>query len=166
MIGWTLAALALLVLLAFARGTFELRRNASRARESLASLRAADVEALALEGTTTLQERLQVALPASLEAAAEQLDVLVRSPRIKDAFAQPELYWHFVRPLGALVGELIRRHGQARWVDDPEKGLLLRVTLPDGRELTAHPFERVLRHRLSGRPGELRAYVLFAAGSG
>ena len=70
-----------------------------------------------------------------------------------------------VEPLGALAGELVRRAGQARWEDDSGgSGPVLRVTLPDGRELTARPFERVLRHRQDGRPGALRDYLLFAAG--
>lgn len=164
MIGWTLGVIVLLVLLALARGTFELRRNANLAQASIANIRAADIEALCSEGARVLRERLQVELETEPEAAAHQLDVLTRSPRIKDAFATPELYWNFIRPLGALLGEQIRRNGQARWEEDSKDGLVLRVTLDDGRELTARPFDRVLRHRLSGRPGELKSYVLFASG--
>ena len=149
--------------IALARGALELRRSAAAVQTDVARLTSADVAALVAEGEQVLREKLDVTMPDDLAEAAQKLDTLTRSPRIKDAFAKPELYWHFVKPLGAMMGELIRRHGQARWVDDPE-GLLLRVTLRDGRELTSRPFDRVIRHRLSGKPGELRAYVLFAAG--
>lgn len=160
---WVLLGIAALVAVALARGALELRRSAA-AQASLAALRAEHVAGLAAEGKAVLRDKLQVELPPDLAGAAQQLDLLTRSPRIKDAFARPELYWHFVQPLGALVGELIREHGQARWVDDPTEGLVLKVTTPDGRELTSRPFDRVLRHRVSGQPGQLRAYVLFAAG--
>lgn len=153
-----------LVVMALVKGRAELRRSAAEAQASVAALRSDEIAALASEGEQVLRDKLGVTLADDLGEAARQLDVLIRSPRIKDAFARPELYWHFVRPLGALVGELIRRHGQARWVDDPEQGVLLRVTLSDGRELTSRPFDRVLRHRLSNKPGELRAYIVFAAG--
>lgn len=152
-----------LVVMALAKGAVELRRSAAEAQASVAALRSDEIAALASEGEQVLRDKLGVTLADDLDEAARQLDVLIRSPRIKDAFARPELYWHFVRPLGALVGELIRRRGQARWVDDSEQGVLLRVTLSDGRELTSRPFDRVIRHRLSGKPGELRAYIVFAA---
>jgi hypothetical protein len=163
MIPWTIATLVALVLLAFARGAYELRRSVAQVQASLLSLQPDRIEDLYKEGVERLRERLRIELPDELEAAAAQLDQLTRSPRIKEAFATPELYWRFVLPLGALVGELIRRHGKARWEHDPQGGLVLRVALPDGRELTSRPFDRVLRHRLSGRPGELKAYILFAA---
>lgn len=148
----------------FGWGWLQLRRSVAAAQASLTSLRADDVERLAEECRVALRDKLRDPLPDDPAEAAALLDRLTRSPAVKDTFATPELYWRFVHPLGALLGELIRKHGKARWIDDPEQGLLLRVELPDGRELTSRPFERVLRHRLSGRPGELRAYVLFAIG--
>jgi hypothetical protein len=81
----------------------------------------------------------------------------------KRAFSRPTLHWHFVLATGAYLGELIRRHGQASWVAEAE-GPALRVVFPDGKSLTARPFDKILSHRTSGRPGQLRAYVLFAAG--
>lgn len=164
MIWWTLGVILLLVVFTLLRGVIGVRRSTDLLLASVSKLHVADIDALCSEGAQMLRERLQVELETEPEAAAHQLDVLTRSPRIKGAFATPELAWNFVRYLGAMLGEQIRRNGQARWVDDPEAGLLLRVTLKDGRELTSHPFERILKHRLSGRPGDLKRYVLFASG--
>jgi hypothetical protein len=158
--------LAGIVGLVFGLGYLQLQGSARAAEAAASRVRSDDIEALAREAATVLAERLGGPLPEGpegLEEAAARLDVLIRSPRVKDAFATPELYWRFVLPLGAALGELLRQHGQARWSDE-DSGLVLRVRLPDGQEAAVSPFARVLRHRLSGKPGELRAYVLFAAG--
>jgi hypothetical protein len=147
----------------FGAGYLQLQGSARAAEQAARRVRSADLEALGREADTVLTAQLGGPLPEGLDEAAARLDVLVRSPRVKDAFATPELYWRFVLPLGAALGELLRKHGQARWSEE-DSGLLLRVTLPDGKEAAVSPFERVLRHRLSGRPGQLRAYVLFATG--
>lgn len=153
----------LVAALIFAVGYLQLQGSARAAGRAAKALRSADIEALGLEAERVLTEQLGGPLPEGLEEAAARLDTLVRSPRVKEAFATPDLYWRFVLPLGALLGELVRKHGQARWSEE-DSGLVLRVQLPGGQEAAVSPFDRVLRHRLSGQPGQLRAYLLFATG--
>ncbi len=147
----------------FGLGYLQLQSSARAAEKAAHLLRTADIAALAAEATSVLTAQLDGPLPEDLDAAATRLDTLVRSPRVKEAFAKPELYWRFVLPLGAALGELLVKYGQAKWSDE-DNGLVLRVQLPNGQEAAVSPFDRVLRHRLSGRPGQLRAYLLFAAG--
>jgi hypothetical protein len=66
--------------------------------------------------------------------------------------------------VGAFLGELIRRHASAEWVDDA-LGPKLVIHRPGGAEET-HPFMKAVRHHTHGRPGELGAYVMDAIGTG
>lgn len=164
------SAVALLVLFgaaaaAFGYGYLLLRRGAAEAERSLARIRIEDVPRLTEECERVFRERLGAPLAGlDLEGACELLERVTRSQALKRAFRRDELAWYFVQPVGAYVGELIRAHGRAVWAADPAGGVLLEVTLPEGRTLRSRPFDKVLRHRLSGQAGGLRAYIRFAAG--
>jgi hypothetical protein len=64
----------------------------------------------------------------------------------------------YAEPVGAFLGELIRRHAPAEWKQDAT-GPVLVIHRPTGSTET-QPFLRAVRHHTHGNPGQLHAYVM------
>lgn len=145
-------------------GAWLLRRNVTGAMQRLAAVEVAAIPALAAECRQGVRERMGVELePNDLEGSARALDELVLSGRLRPAFRAPGYEMRYAEPVGAFLGELIRRHASAEWQPDP-LGPRLVVFRPEG-DVEMHPFLKAVRHHTHGRPGELHAYVMEAVGS-
>ena len=80
--------------------------------------------------------------------------------KLKRAFARDDFYWYFVKPVGACLGELLRRHAHHQRQKRAGQAPFMEVALRDGQS-EVHPFEKVLKQVQGGEAGELMAYVTF-----
>jgi hypothetical protein len=145
-------------------GVWLLRRNLGGSMQRLALVELSAIPALAEECRRAIREQLNVDLdPRDPEAAARKLDELVLSGRLRPLFKEPGYELRYAEPVGAFLGELIRRHASAEWMEDA-LGPKLVIHRPDGAVET-HPFMKAVRHHTHGRPGQLHAYVLDAIGN-
>lgn len=147
-------------------------RIKERTADAIAALRTVDedeIPRLVQECIRTCQEKLGIHLNlAELQESAENLDFLLEPKqrlRTKNAFERSDHPGHFVMPLGAFMGELVRTHRSgARWVQ--RKGGGLAMDIPQGDiTLTMHPFDKVLKHGATGKSGEILAYLSEALGN-
>jgi hypothetical protein len=144
-------------------GALLLRRSVGGSMQRLALVQVASVPALADECRRTVRERLKVDLdPRDPDGTARALDELVLSGRLRSIFSTEGYDMRYAEPVGAFLGELIRRHASAEWRDDA-LGPLLVVHRPDGAVET-HPFLKAMRHHTHGTPGQLHAYVMELVG--
>lgn len=137
------------------------------------SIRVAEaaVEAVALDEIPGLRDEC---VRVFRDAFDEQLDLedfeataqilsgrLDQSESLKGAFERPERYWHFVLPVGAFLGELLRVHANGSWRPAPEDlgGLELAIPLRDDFAQT-FPFHKVIKHVTMGDPGDIYAYLM------
>ena len=160
---WTLLLFAAAALVAgfLGWGAFLLRRNLGSSMRRLAAVRVAAIPALAEECRRTVRERLGIDLdPRDPDAAARALDELVLTGRLRPLFKVEGYEMRFAEPAGAFLGELIRRHASAEWMED-ELGPELVVWRPEG-PVDLRPFLKAVRHHTHGSPGELHAYVMDA----
>ena len=78
------------------------------------------IPALAEECRRTVRERLEIDLnPRDPETTARVLDELALSGRLRALFKAEGYEMRYAEPVGAFLGELIRRHTGAEWVQDP-----------------------------------------------
>jgi hypothetical protein len=140
-------------------GAWLLRRSLGGSMQRLALVEPSAIPALAEECRRTVRERLKIDLdPRDPETAARTLDELVLSGRLRPLFRADGYEMRYAEPVGAFLGELLRRHARAEWVNDA-LGPKLVVHRADGvREL--QPFLAAVRHHTHGRPGQLHAYVM------
>jgi hypothetical protein len=145
-------------------GALLLRRNVGGSLQRLAAVELGAIPTLAEECRRTVRERLEIDLdPRDPETTARVLDELVLSGRLRALFKAGGHEMRYAEPAGAFLGELIRRHASAEWVQDPH-GPTLVIHRP--REtVETHPFLKALRHHTHGRPGDLYAYAMDAIGS-
>jgi hypothetical protein len=155
------AGIVVLLLAAYWR----LKRNYRRALAAIRKLQLAEIPPLAQRCQEVFEKSLgqSVSLDRLEESAAILDETVPRSLEFCRAFATPGNAWYFVLPTGAFVGELLRRHASGQWKVDPAAGPFLQIRRGQ-MVITAYPFEKALKHHVSGRPGELRAYVLTACG--
>lgn len=74
------------------------------------------------------------------------------------AFERPDHRGWFVLPMGAFLGELIKRHVSARWI--PAEGGGLAMVIGEGHAtMTIHPFDKISKQLWVGDKGDLLAYV-------
>lgn len=145
-------------------GAWLLRRNLGGSMQRLALVEIANLPALAEECRRTVREQLKVDLdPRKPDATAKTLDELVLSGRLRPLFKEPGYEMRYAEPVGAFLGELIRRHASAEWMEDP-LGPKLVIHRPDG-SFETHPLLKAVRHHTHGTPGHLYAYVMEAIGS-
>jgi hypothetical protein len=144
-------------------GVWLLRRNLGGSMQRLALVEIGAIPVLAEECRRAVREQLRIDLdPRDPDAAARALDELVLSGRLRPLFKEPGYELRYAEPVGAFLGELIRRHASAEWLDDA-LGPKLVIHRPDGAVET-HPFMKAVRHHTHGRPGQLHAYVMDAIG--
>jgi hypothetical protein len=144
-------------------GLLHLRRSQRQALEEVKRVELADLEPLARECVEVFQRKLDVRLDlGDCEDAAQKLDDALRNyDRLKEAFARDDFYWYFVKPVGACLGELLRRHARHAWRKNPGEAPFLEVAVNGGTS-EAYPFEKVIKQSRVGDPGDLVAYVAFA----
>lgn len=144
-------------------GAWLLRRNLGGSMQRLALVELSAIPALAEECRRTVRERLKIDLdPRDPDGTARALDELVLSGRLRPLFKAEGYEMRYAEPVGAFLGELIRRHASAEWMTD-EVGPKLVIHRPSGAVET-HPLLKAVRHHTHGRPGDLHAYVMDAIG--
>jgi hypothetical protein len=153
------AGLLLLAAALFVWGYVRLQRNSRRLHEVLATVKVDDVPELAGTCAHVFASRLGQPLDASDPmACARALDAAVPSVQCTSAFARPDLEWAYVLHCGAYLGELVRMHGGGRWEAQADGAPGILIEHGDAR-LHLWPFEKVLKHRMQGDPGDLVAYL-------
>lgn len=146
-------------------GVWLLRQNVGGSLQHLALVEVSAIPALAEECRRTVRAELKTDLdPRKPDATARALDELVLSGRLRPLFKAPGYELRYAEPVGAFLGELIRRHTGAEWMDDA-LGPKLVIHRRDGGSVEMHPFAMAVRHHTHGRPGQLHAYVMEAIGS-
>src|SRR5215510_4537425 len=166
-LAFTLVVIAFLVVV-FTWGFFRIKRRVQDAHASLTRVEEGQIPALVEECIRVCRDKLAATLELQdLDGSAHVLDELLQrslATRVKGVFETPSHPGHFVLPLGAFIGELVRRHNPgSHWVARKAGGLAMDV--PSGQAtLTIHPFDKVLKHAATGARGELTTYIRIAAG--
>jgi hypothetical protein len=160
---WIPLALVMLAVLLLVWGLLHLRGSVAAAKRAIATVTLDRIDALARECEQGFRDKFGDTLDlADLEASATCLSARVdESTALKAAFAKPDLYWHFVLPVGAYVGELLRVHAGAVWKVSEEGGVEMAITTADG-EVATFPFDKVIKQSTVGDRGDLYAYLTTA----
>lgn len=145
-------------------GVWLLRQDVGGSLQRLALVEASSISGLAEECRRTIRDQLRIDLDSrDADAAVRALDELVLSGRVRPLFKEPGYELRYAEPVGAFLGELIRRHASAEWVAG-DLGPKLVIHRPDG-PLETDPFARAVRHHTHGRSGQLHGWVIDAIGS-
>ncbi len=157
---YVLISLAGLLIALFIWGVFRLRKGSAQANEAIRKVRISDLPGLIAEGQAGVARGYGVNLDLNdPDAAAKILDRLFADQmKLKNTFQKDGFYWHFVLPVGALVGEYIRIHANGVWKESTE-GLSMEIPVKDG-SATCHPFDKVLKQVAQGEKGDMYAYLL------
>jgi len=144
-------------------GFWHLGRSRRKANEEIQGIELAEIDSLVRECVDVFHRKLGVQLDVEdCDSTAQKLDDAFRDPaRLKEAFARDDFYWYFAKPVGALLGELFRRHAKHEWRKQDGQAPSLEVKLKGGHS-EVHPFEKAIKHVQGGEPGDLIAYVEFA----
>ena len=165
---FVLAAIGAGILLLFAVflvwGALHLRHSIRGAESAIAAVRLDEIPALRDECIRVFQDAYGDALDLDdFEGAAQILSGrLDDHESLKQPFARDDCYWHFVLPVGAFLGELLRVHANGTWrVASDEVGGGIELAIPIRDELAqTFPFHKVLKHVTSGDPGDVYAYLM------
>jgi hypothetical protein len=157
--GGLVALLALLLVWGFVH----LSMSRRKAVAEILRIELAEIEPLAKECVAVFQKKLGIVLnPDDCEASAEKLDAALQDrAKLKDAFAKDGFYWYFVKPTGAYLGELLRRHAKHEWRKVPGQAPTMEVKLKGGSS-EVFPFDKIIKQSTIGEPGDLIAYVELA----
>ncbi len=143
-------------------------RNLRRVRAAIKAVKVDDVAKLASEGLDVFQSHLHIPLNLDdLESSARSLDdAVVNWLRVYQAFSKPGVVFYYMLPIGALVGELMRRHGNGQWCDEPDGAPSMRIKwgVVEGATYTTYPFDKILKCALGVKKGDLYAYIQFGCG--
>jgi hypothetical protein len=155
----------LLFVLFLVWGFLHLRQSRNRAAAEIIRIELSEIPALAQECVDVFEKKLGVRLDlANCDESARRLDeAFGDTQKLKTSFAHDDFYWYFVKPVGAYLGELLRRHAAHEWVKEagtPPR-MIVRV---GGAESEASPFEKILAHSMRGDSGDLVAYIEFGRG--
>jgi len=148
-------------------GLLHIRQSRSQAYAEIGKIELMEIDLLARECLDVFERKLSVRLNLDdCEETARKLDDAFQNPsRLKAAFQRDDFYWYFVKPTGACLGELLRRHAKHEWRKKPAETPHMELTTKDGQS-EAFPFEKVIKQISSGEPGDLVAYVVFARTAG
>jgi hypothetical protein len=99
-------------------GLLHQRGSQRVAAEKIKEIELAEIPGLAKECVDVFKNKLGIDLDLNdLENAAEQIDEALQDvSKLKGPFAKDDCYWHFVRTVGAFIGELLRIHAKHVWV--------------------------------------------------
>ena len=158
----------LLAIVSLVWGFIRITRRTADAVALLSSVEEKDIEPLTAECIRICHDKLGVTLTLSnFEDTSQSLDYVLeptQRTRMKTAFAIPGHSGHFVLPLGAFIGEFVRaQNPEARWSARTKGGLAMEFPQNDA-VMTMYPFDKVLKHAATGKPGEILAYLQVAAG--
>lgn len=153
----------------FAWGVARIRRNESAALRAIADADPSAAESLQKEAIQILKEKMKIDISLDdPEAAASKISqVFDRTVDLKLAFARDGFEWYFVLPMGALLGEYLRRHARGCWVKLPAGDTILRDGGPameltsarGGTPVLTYPFHKALKQIVSGDPKDIYAYL-------
>jgi hypothetical protein len=160
------AVVVLLLLVAgFVWGYVRIRKRQADAIRHIMCVTAEEVPALAVECLSVFQSKLGKNL--NLDDVETAVSILDESLEQKNrmgtmtVFERPGHPGWFVKPMGAFLGELIRKHADGRWTPADGGGLAM-VIGEEPNQMTIHPFDKIDKQRWSGGPGDLVAYVQVA----
>jgi hypothetical protein len=144
-------------------GYLHMRASRRQARDQITRIELGDIDALAAECVDIFKKKLGLTLDLmDPDGAAETLDTaLFDRTKLKDTFAKDNFYWYFVKPVGAALGEVLRRHARHEWRKLPGQAPHLEVVFHDGTS-EAYPFDKVIEQAVIGEAGDIIAYVEFA----
>lgn len=143
-------------------GFWRLRQSIKQAEQEIAMTKCEEIPFLAEECLRTFKKKFQVQLDLNrFDESAEIVDSYIKQDRIKKAFARDDFYWYFVKPVGAFIGELIRKHADAQWHESDGNGPSLTIRASE-IEAATHPFAKVIKHVVHGDAGDLFAYLQIA----
>ena len=158
-------ALLTLTLLFFLWGVGRIRKRIRDAEELALGVSSSDIPELVAECQEVFAARLGV--PVSMdrpEEAMRTFEQALSARRSLDtalAFEKPGHPGWYVRPMGAFLGELIRRNVRAtasEWGPSEFGGLCLHLG-QDNERVTLFPFDKILKQQTMGDPGDLLAYL-------
>jgi hypothetical protein len=159
---WVLAVLSASVIGVFVWGVRSLRRSASQARDAIANVRIADVARLSDECQAAFRNSFSEKLSLeNYEAGAALLSRRIDDKSLKSALSKDEFWWYFVLPAGAFLGELLRVHTGAKWLETTDGAPEMRIPVGSG-EATTFPFDKILKQATGGDKGDLYAYLIAA----
>jgi len=149
----------------FLFGVWHLRRSQQQAEMEIRRARLADLHALVQECVEVFRTRLGLRLDLDdFEDSAQMLDrAFDDSKRLKDVFARDGFYWYFVKPVGACIGEVLRRHARQEWIEESGAAPSMQSRLLDG-QISCYPFEKAIKQISIGRKGDLYACLVAARG--
>ena len=161
MLLYLLAAIGAFVIMAIVWGIFHLRNSQKVAYEAIEKVRLDQITNLRNECQATFQSAFNETLAIDdLETSARVLSSrLDNVDSLKKAFARPDFYWHFVLPVGAYLGELLRVHAKAEWKNSDEGGLEMSIVAGEG-VATTFPFDKVMKQVTVGDKGDVYAYLM------
>ncbi|MHC4153899.1 MAG: hypothetical protein ACYST6_03075 [Planctomycetota bacterium] len=120
-------------------------------KQELRRMRISDIEPLFEECIVTLREKLGLELDLDdPEGSAEILDTHMSTSALRNAFSRKGFNLYFVMPVGAFVGELIRRHGDADWQQEEDGSMSVWVRYGD-EEYTVQPFEMAMEQTFGAK---------------
>jgi hypothetical protein len=145
-----------------------LRHTVRHAGFEMVKVRVEDIPGLAEECVLRFDAEFGKQLNLDdLERTAWLLDEHFRDGRIKRAFARPGFGWYFVKPVGAFIGELLRRHYGYKWRKQDGRPPYLHRTTAQQLEVTTLPFEKVFKYGARHREkGDFYAYLKADEGIG
>jgi hypothetical protein len=152
-----------LLIAGFVWGFIRIRKRQSDVNQQILSVQERDIPTLTDECISVFSEKFGVHLDLdNLESSAQLLDEsLLQSKQMNtmSAFECPGHAGWYVKPMGAFLGELIRKHAHGRWIQ-AEGGGLAMIIGDEPNTITLHPFDKIDKQRWSGDPGDLFAYVM------
>ena len=162
----TIAGIAGFVVLLLLCGFALLWRTIRRATALVKTVKVEDVPFLAEECVRTFREKLDETLDfGDVEATGRTLDELLRTDSLVAAFCQRDFHWYFLKPVGAFVGESIRRKYGGEWHRQEGRAPMLVLKSPTGITIETHPFEKVLQYCASNR-SETGVFVAYMGAAG
>ncbi len=153
-------ALFLVVLVA---GLLHLRASARQALGEIQHIELEDIDALVQECIDVFQQKFGVTIDLdNCEDAAAKLDAaFLNHGDLKQAFSRVDFHWYFAKPVGACLGELLRRHARHEWQSRPGNAPSMVIRIQEGNS-EVYPFEKVIKTMQFTEPGDLLAYIAFA----
>ncbi|MHC4648588.1 MAG: hypothetical protein ACYTBJ_24290 [Planctomycetota bacterium] len=126
------------------------RRHLVRVHKEICGIRVSQISPLAQECIAVFGDKLEAGL--NVDEAEESLikieEAVFEFRQLQEAFARDGFKYYFVKPVGAFLGELVRIHRQAEWVE--EAGCAPYLMLRDDN---IHPFEAAIGFVATGKIG-------------
>jgi hypothetical protein len=148
-------------------GILHIRQSRNKALAEVRKIEIRDMDSLVRQCIEVFDTKLGVQLNLdNCGDAAQKLDDAFQNPSgLKAAFQRDDFYWYFVKPVGACLGELLRRHAGHVWLKKLNEAPHMEAKMKEG-QTEVYPFDKVITQISSAEPGDLVAYVMFATAGG